>query len=83
MRYAIWAMLIVLVVLQQSGWAADRSDLLFGFLPAGLMYHGIISLAAGLVWLLATIYVWPVDEESAPTMTSTGERAIPVVGDEQ
>lgn len=83
MRYAVWAMLIVLVILQQSGWAADRSELLFGFLPAPLMFHGVISLAAGLVWLLATMYAWPVDDESTSTMASTGERVLPAAGDEQ
>ena len=82
-------MLIVLVVLQQSGWAADSSELFFGFLPAPLMFHAVISLAAGLVWLLATIYVWPVDDDSDSTMAnfgttdSTGERAHSATGDEQ
>ena len=65
MRYVIWGLLLVLVLLHQSGIAADSTELLFGFLPEGLAFHIGISLAAGVTWLLATIYAWPVDEESA------------------
>ena len=83
MKYLVCGLLVLLVVLQQSGWAADRSELLFGFLPAGLVFHGAISLAAGLVWLLATMYAWPVDDESTSPTASTGARALPAAGDEQ
>ncbi|MBT4864068.1 MAG: hypothetical protein HON53_02965 [Planctomycetaceae bacterium] len=64
MRYVVWGLLLILVVLHQSGIAIDSTKLLFGFLPEGLAVHIGISLAAGATWLLATLYAWPIDESS-------------------
>ncbi len=55
----------VLIVLHQDIWLWDNATLLFGFLPVSLAYHMGISIAAGVVWFLATRYAWPVAEERA------------------
>lgn len=39
-------------------WWADRR-LVFGFLPVGLFYHALFSLAAGGLWALASRCAWP------------------------
>jgi len=31
----------------------------FGFLPIGLLYHAIFSLAAGALWACAVKFAWP------------------------
>lgn len=63
MRYVVFGMLLILMVLHQSGIAADSKTLLFGFLPAGLAFQMGISLAAGATWLFAALFAWPVDDE--------------------
>ncbi len=65
MQRAIWIMVGVLIVLHQDIWLWDNATLLFGFLPVSLAYHMGISIAAGVVWFLATRYAWPVAEERA------------------
>lgn len=71
MRYVVWGLLAVLVVLHQSGpaalWAkpAERVELVFGFLPAELLFHAGISLAAAATWFLAVRFAWPVEDETA------------------
>ena len=77
MRYVVWGLLLMLVVLHQSGIASDSTRLLFGFLPEGLAFHIGISLAAGVTWFLATRFAWPVDESTA------GENAETPAGGEQ
>ena len=62
----VWILVLVLVVLHQDNWNWDNDRLVFGFLPVTLAYHVCISLAAGFVWYLATIFAWPqLDEDSA------------------
>ncbi len=65
MRYVVWLLLALLIVLHQDYWQWDNSDLLWGFMPYALLYHAAISIAAALVWLLATNFCWPGDIEEA------------------
>jgi hypothetical protein len=62
MKYVIWILIVLLVVLHQDVWFWDDPQLLFGFLPIGLAYQMALSLAAAGVWLLATIIAWPVED---------------------
>ena len=49
----------VLYVLHQDIWFWRSSRLVFGFIPIGLFYQGVFSVAAALLmWLLVT-YAWP------------------------
>jgi len=59
MKYAIWILILLLLVLHQDYWQWDRSEVVFGFLPYSLAYHAVISIAAGIVWLLAVYFCWP------------------------
>ena len=48
-----------LYVLHQDIWFWRSSYLVFGFIPIGLFYHGLFSVAAALLmWLLVT-FAWP------------------------
>ena len=66
MKIVIWGLVILLIVLHQDIWFWNDSRLVFGFIPITLLYHSGISLAAGFVWYLATIYAWPFDSENSP-----------------
>ena len=59
MKYAIWILVVVLVVLHQDYWQWHSAKLDFGFLPRALSYHVILSVAAATLWLLATRHAWP------------------------
>ena len=48
-----------LYILHQDIWFWRSSHLVFGFIPIGLSYHGLFSVAASLLmWLLVT-FAWP------------------------
>jgi hypothetical protein len=59
MRITVLILALLLVVLHQDWWLWNNATLLFGFLPAGLAYHMLISLAAAGLWTLAVFYAWP------------------------
>lgn len=61
MKQTIWLLVLVLVIIHQDFWYWDSETLVFGFMPIGLFYHACISLAAGVVWLLACQFAWPED----------------------
>ncbi len=67
MKYAIWGLVLLLIILHQDLWFWDDATLVFGFMPIGLLYHAGISVAAAVTWYLATLYAWPIDPaEDAP-----------------
>ena len=41
----------------------EDDTLVDGFMPIGLLYHACLSLAAGFVWFLTTIFIWPKEVE--------------------
>jgi hypothetical protein len=74
-RYLIWIAFVLLLILHHDWWLWDSGYLLFGFLPAGLAYHALISILAGALWALAVVYAWPadIDKESKPDGGEGGE----------
>jgi hypothetical protein len=49
-----------LYVLHQDFWFWDRArPLVFGFLPVGLFYHAVYSLAVVLLMIVLVRYAWP------------------------
>lgn len=58
-RILFWIALVGLMVLHQDCWFWEDGRLLFGFLPVGLGYHALISLAAGGLWAWAVFGVFP------------------------
>ena len=59
MKYAIWIAVALLVILHQDNWYWEDSTLVLGFLPIGLTWHMGISVAAAIIWYLATVFAWP------------------------
>ena len=59
----MWLVVAVFAFLHWDFWLWDDTTLWFGFLPAGLAYHAVYSLAAGLLWWLFIRVAWPVHVE--------------------
>ena len=55
---------IVLFFLHQDYWNWTDSRLVFGFLPVGLAYHALFSIAAALLGAYAIRVAWPKDVEA-------------------
>ena len=64
MKYVVWGLVLLLIVLRQDFWNWDDRTLVFGFFPLGLFYHLCISLGAGVTWFLATKFAWPATEKA-------------------
>ncbi|MBA2116317.1 DUF3311 domain-containing protein [Bremerella alba] len=61
MRYVVWLLVVALIILHQDLWYWDDRTLVWGFMPITLLWQGGISVGAGFVWFLATIFAWPTD----------------------
>ena len=59
MRYFVFFLVILLLILHQDNWFWEDNRLVFGVIPVGLFYHACVSLAAGVTWFLATQFAWP------------------------
>jgi hypothetical protein len=65
-----WVAFAAIVILHHDWWLWDDGRLRFGFLPVGLGYHAVISLAAGALWAWAVLGVWPERFEDVSETTS-------------
>lgn len=60
MKYVIGLLVIVLMILHHDTWNWHRHEpMVFGVIPIGLAHHVGISIASGVVWLLAVLFAWP------------------------
>lgn len=59
MKFVVWGLVLLLVVLHQDVWNWNNDKLVFGFIPMTLAYHAGISICASIVWFVATIVAWP------------------------
>ena len=59
-----WGFILLLGILHWDFWFWDDRSFVFGFLPIGLAYHALFSIAAGVVWASAVKFVWPSDLEA-------------------
>ena len=56
---AIWLAAVLLFLLHQDLWFWSDESLVCGFLPIGLAYHALYSIAAACLWALAVRFAWP------------------------
>ena len=59
MKKLVIALFVLLLFLHQDFWFWDDQSLWLGFLPAGLAYHMLFSLATAGFGLLAVRHLWP------------------------
>ncbi|QEG00122.1 hypothetical protein Mal15_41910 [Stieleria maiorica] len=75
MKYLVWGLVVLLVILHHDLWNWDNDRLVLGFLPVTLAYHAGISVAASIVWFMATKFAWPNDLEEMTESATTAEEA--------
>lgn len=71
-KYVIWLLIILLVLLHQDVWFWSDGRLVLGFLPVGLAYHMGLTVAASVTWWLATLMIWPADSQMTPDDDAEG-----------
>lgn len=76
MKYLVWGLVVLLIILHQDLWFWEDGMLVAGVLPIGLFYHICLSLAAGATWYLATHFAWPLDQDES----AEGRVTSPSVG---
>lgn len=79
-RWIVWFLVFALFILHQDFWLWDSRTLVLGFMPIGLFYHAMFSIAAAAVWALAVKFAWPVEieawaDEVEPEKTVEGGKA--------
>ena len=77
MFFVVWGLVLLLVILHQDNWFWDNGTLIFGFMPLTLLYHAGISIAASVIWYLATRFAWPAylaDANAAETGAADGNQ---------
>lgn len=75
-RILVISLILLLAILHQDWWWWEAKEpLVFGFMPIGLAWHAGISLAAGLVGLMAVRFCWPdhLDDEVAEEEAAVAE----------
>lgn len=78
MRAAVYIAAAVLAILHQDFWYWDDPTLVLGFLPVGLAYHVVYTLAAALLWGAAIRYAWPAHlERLAESGAQPGSKGDP------
>jgi hypothetical protein len=59
----VWGLFLVLFVAHQDFWLWDDGFLVLGFMPIGLAYHALFSIACSCLWALAVCKAWPEEIE--------------------
>ena len=52
-RNLILVLAVAMAILHQDFWLWDSDQLVFDFMPIGLAYHAMYSIAAACLWALA------------------------------
>lgn len=72
MKTICWVLVVLLIVLHHDFWLWDDGTLIGGLVPIGVVYHMGISVAAAIVWWLASIHAWPLDSAADSDVTAQG-----------
>jgi hypothetical protein len=73
---------LVLFLAHQDFWLWDDGTLVMGFMPIGLAYHALFSVACSCLWALACFKAWPeqleqwANKETALEDKPEGEEAL-------
>jgi len=83
-RKLVWGIVLVLAIVHYDFWYWNDTSLVFGFMPVGLFFQALISIAAGLTWALVTRFAWPtwIEEWAAQTDDDDPQQEVGERGDE-
>ena len=74
-RMWVWIAILALFVLHQDFWFWDRYEpLVFGFMPIGMAWHGLLSILTSIVCFFATKHCFP-EEDTDGTSHTGGEES--------
>ena len=59
LRSARSTLVIALAILHWDFWWWDSATLVFGFIPIGLAYHALFSIACAVTWWAVSRFAWP------------------------
>ncbi|WP_309696945.1 DUF3311 domain-containing protein [Armatimonas sp.] len=59
MKYALAALVVVVLILHHDIWNWTNKSLVFGFLPIGLAYHAGYALLAACTMAVLVKFLWP------------------------
>ena len=62
-RRLIAFLVVLLVILHYDFWFWGDRTLVFGFMPIGLFYQALISIAAAVAWWIVVRFAWPIHVE--------------------
>jgi uncharacterized membrane protein YozB (DUF420 family) len=63
-KFILFLLIALVYAAHQDLWNWREADpMLFGFLPIGLAYHAIYSIAAAILMLILVKFAWPKDLE--------------------
>lgn len=79
MKKLLTGVAAAMIILHKDFWLWDNTNLLFGFMPVGLVYHACFSIAVAVLAVLAIKFAWPhelvswatSDEKSEATLSPT------------
>jgi len=60
-RIIMWVLFAALLILHHDWWFWTDTRLVLGFLPIGLAYQMLISVAAAVLWGWASYFAWPAE----------------------
>ncbi len=63
-RKLAYLAILLMFVLHQDFWLWGDPTLLLGFLPVGLAYHALYSVAVAMLWFFVVRYAWPHEWET-------------------
>lgn len=65
---------VILALLHHDFWYWDDRTLVMGFMPIGLFYHLLFSIAAAALWAMTIKFAWPSHiEEWADEVQDSGD----------
>ena len=69
----VWGLFLLLFLAHQDFWLWADDSLVFGFMPMGLAYHALFSVACSCLWALAVFKAWPEEIERWAEEETSGE----------
>ena len=69
----VWGLFLLLFLAHQDFWLWADDSLVFGFMPIGLAYHALFSVACSCLWAFAVFKAWPEEIERWAEEETSGE----------
>ena len=76
MRPVIYSLFVLLLLIHQDLWNWADGTLLMGFMPVGLAYHAVFSIACAGLGALAIKTIWPSDVDEEEEVVAPSEHSV-------